>query len=358
MIVAGTYVIAEAGVNHDGSVDDALRLVDAAADAGANCVKFQTFRAEALASERAQKADYQKRTTQAHETQRAMLQRLELPRDAYGGLLERARARGISLLSTPFDQESLDFLVGSLGLDRIKIGSGDMTNAPLLLHASRAQCPLVLSTGMSTLAEVEEALSVLAFGYADSEGRPSRARFSTAWADPNARKTLAAKVVLLHCTTEYPAAPSAVNLRAIDTLVAAFGLPVGFSDHTLGAEIALAAVARGAVMIEKHLTLDRNRPGPDHSASLEPSEFRRMVDAIRRVEVALGDGRKVPQQDEMKNMAIARKSLIAARHIRRGDVITPDAIALKRPGDGRPPIEYWSVVGTRAQRDFDPEDPL
>lgn len=346
------YIIAEAGVNHDGSVDDAVRLVDAAAEAGADCVKFQTFRAEALASVRADKAAYQQRTTDAAESQQQMLRRLELPPEAYRSLIERARERGIDFLSTPFDPASLDFLMRTLTLPRIKVGSGDMTNAPMLLEIAKAGKEVILSTGMADLSEVEEALSVLAFGYTAGNEQPSRAGFAIAWTDPARRLALANKVVLLHCTTEYPAPVEAANLAAIDTLAKAFGLPVGYSDHTLGIEIAAAAVARGAVVIEKHLTLDRARPGPDHAASIEPTEFARMVESIRRVERALGDGVKAPQPAERANIPIARKALVAARSIGLGEEFTRDNIAIKRPGTGRAPIRFWETLGQKATRAY------
>lgn len=349
---ARTYVIAEAGVNHDGSFDDALRLVDAAADTGADCVKFQTFCAEDLASAEAQKAAYQQRTTDAAESQRDMLKRLELPRDAHRPLLERARARGIDFLSTPFDPASLEFLLHELRLPRIKVGSGDMTNAPMLLAIARAGRDIILSTGMASLAEVEEALSVLAFGYARRPEPPSRASFAANWANAAQRGVLAGKVVLLHCTTEYPAAIEAANLRAMDALGQAFHVPVGYSDHTLGIDVAVAAVARGAVMLEKHLTLDRKRPGPDHAASTEPAEFARMVETIRHVEAALGDGTKIPQAAELVNIPVARKAIVAARAIAAGERFTADNLAVKRPGIGLAPIMLWEKIGTTAQRAY------
>jgi N-acetylneuraminate synthase len=346
------YVIAEAGVNHDGSVDDALRLVDAAADAGADCVKFQTFNAEALASAHADKAGYQRRTTDVAESQQAMLKRLELPNDAYRRLMQRAAEHDIDFLSTPFDPISLNFLIRDLQLPRIKVGSGDMTNAPMLLAIAEVGREIILSTGMATLAEVDDALSVLAFGYAHRTERPSRQSFAAAWSDPAHRKILQDKVVLLHCTTEYPAEIDAVNLKAIDTLAATFGLPVGYSDHTLGIEIATAAVARGAVMLEKHLTLDRARSGPDHAASIEPAEFTQMVDSIRRVEIALGDGRKTPQPAELPNIPIARKAVVAARPIEAGETFTAENLTLKRPGVGLPPIMLWETIGQAARRAY------
>lgn len=352
-----TLIIAEAGVNHSGSLETALALVDAAADAGADIVKFQTFNANSLAGKSARKADYQQRTTDAAESQQAMLKRLELPHAAHPPLIARAKERGIEFLSTPFDHQSLNFLL-TLGLPRIKIGSGDLTNAPLLHAIARADMPLILSTGMATLIEVEEALGVLAHGYARSNTPPGLAGFRAAWREGESRKRLAERVSLLHCTTEYPCPPEDVNLAAMQTMRTAFQLPVGYSDHTDGIEISLAAVAMGATIIEKHLTLDRNAEGPDHAASLEPGDFKRMVTAIRRIEQARGDGIKTPKSSEIKNIDIARKSIVAARALKPGDVLSPEDLTCKRPGSGRTPIEYWSLIGTTVTRPYDVEDPL
>ena len=352
-----TLIIAEAGVNHDGSLDKALALVDAAADAGADIVKFQTFNAKALAGSAAKKADYQQRTTDADESQLAMLKRLELPQAAHHTLIERTRERGIEFLSTPFDDASLAFLL-SLKLPRIKIGSGDLTNAPLLHAAAKAGATLILSTGMATLGEIEEALGVLAHGYGPSDDRPGIAAFRAAWRDPAARAVLARHVSLLHCTTEYPCPIGDVNLAAMATMRSAFQLPVGYSDHTDGFEVSVAAVALGATIIEKHLTLDRKAQGPDHAASLEPDDFKRMVAAIRNVERALGDGVKTPKESEIRNVPVARKSIVAARALKAGETIAPADITAKRPGAGRPPIDYWSLIGTAAPRALEPDDPL
>jgi len=357
MTTTRTLIIAEAGVNHAGSLETALALVDAAADAGADVVKFQTFNANSLAGRSARKADYQQRTTDAAESQRSMLKRLELPHSSHHTLIARAKQRGIEFLSTPFDPKSLSFLL-SLDLPRIKIGSGDLTNAPLLHSVARADAMLILSTGMATLGEVEEALGVLAHGYSRNDEAPSIPAFRTAWRDPVARQRLSQRVSLLHCTTEYPCPPEDVNLAAMAAMRTAFRLPVGYSDHTDGFEISLAAVALGAGIIEKHLTLDRNAEGPDHAASLEPDDFARMVSAIHRIEEAMGDGVKTPKNSEIRNMPIARKSIVAARALKAGDVLGPDDIASKRPGSGRPPIEYWSLLGTKVSRPYDEEDPL
>jgi N-acetylneuraminate synthase len=352
-----TIIIAEAGVNHSGSLETALALIDAAADAGADIVKFQTFTANSLAGRSAVKADYQQRTTDASESQLAMLQRLELPHSAHHTLIAHAKARGIEFLSTPFDAQSLEFLL-SLQLPRIKIGSGDLTNAPLLHSVARAGATLILSTGMATLGEVEEALGVLAHGYSRGEEAPGIAAFRAAWRDPAARNCLARRVTLLHCTTEYPCPPKDVNLAAMAAMRSAFQLPVGYSDHTDGIEISLAAVALGAVVIEKHLTLDRTAEGPDHAASLEPANFRRMVSEIRNIEDALGDGVKAPRDSEIRNIPVARKSVVAARPLNAGEMLGPADITTKRPGSGRSPIEYWSLIGTTVTRPYDADDQL
>lgn len=352
-----TLIIAEAGVNHDGSLEKALALVDAAADAGADIVKFQTFNAKALAGHAARKAAYQQRTTDAAENQLAMLERLELPQAAHHTLIARAKKRGIQFLSTPFDEASLAFLL-SLNLPRIKIGSGDLTNAPLLHAAAKAGATLILSTGMATLGEIEEALGVLAHGYGERGDPPGIATFRAAWRDPAARAALARHVSLLHCTTEYPCPVGDVNLAALATMRSSFQLPVGYSDHTDGFEVSIAAVALGATTIEKHLTLDRKAQGPDHAASLEPEDFKHMVVAIRNVERALGDGVKAPKESEIGNVPVARKSLVAARALKAGETIGPADITAKRPGAGRPPIDYWSLIGTAAPRALEPDDPV
>lgn len=348
-------VIAEAGVNHNGSIDRALALVEAAETAGADIVKFQTFRADSLASRAAPKAEYQMRTTETGESQLDMLRRLELDAPAHRTLIDACTARGIEFLSTPFDLDSLRMLAGQFDLPRLKLGSGELTNAPLLLAAARTGKPLIISTGMATLAEVQAALGVLAYGYSGGEA-PSRKAFADAFAQPDLRAALAAKVTLLHCTTEYPAPDNEVNLRAMDTLRDTFGLAIGFSDHSRGISIPIAAVGRGAVAIEKHFTLDRTLPGPDHKASLEPGELGEMVGAIRRVQAALGDGIKAPTAAEEGNIAVVRKSLIAAQAIRAGEVLTAANMTVKRPGTGLSPFSYWERLGQPASRDFDEDD--
>lgn len=346
------YIIAEAGVNHNGSLDMAKELVEVAAKAGADAVKFQTFRADRLVSGSAPKADYQKKSSGAGESQHDMLKRLELGEDAHRELIRHCELHGIQFLSTPFDAESVDLLGITFDLPTIKIPSGEITNAPLILQIACLGKPVILSTGMSTLADVEAALGVLAFGFTCPKASPGVTGFQEAFASCEGQRALSEKVTLLHCTTEYPAPFTEVNLRAMDTLAAAFGLRVGFSDHTEGTAIPVAAVARGAVVIEKHFTLDRTLPGPDHRASLEPGELCEMVKAIREVEMALGSGRKVPAPSEMKNAAVARKSIVAACEIRVGEAYSSANLCVKRPGGGVSPLRFWEVVGRRADRNY------
>jgi N-acetylneuraminate synthase len=353
-----TLVIAEAGVNHNGSLAMALKLVDAAAAAGADIVKFQTFKAENLASASAPKALYQVETTGSDESQLDMLRRLELTPVAHHKIIARCKKRGIEFLSTPFDTESLAFLTTELRLARIKLPSGELTNPLLLLPAARTRRPLILSTGMADLKEIELALGVLAYGYLRLKQKPSRRAFRTAYANARGQAMLKKNVTLLHCTTAYPAPVADVNLLAMDTMVRRFGLSVGYSDHTLGTAVAVAAVARGATVIEKHLTLDRTLPGPDHRASLEPAEFKAMVAGIRDTERAMGDGRKMCRKSEAKNRPVARKSLVAARDIARNELFSEDNVTAKRPAQGRSVFDYWNILGTRAKRPYKRNDRL
>jgi N,N'-diacetyllegionaminate synthase len=314
-----TFIIAEAGVNHNGSSDMAKQLVDAAARAGSDAVKFQTFNARRLASIQAPKAQYQLQTTDARESQVEMLARLELTRESHRELQEYCRRQDIVFLSSPFDESSADFLE-NLGVELFKIPSGEITNIPFLSHIARKGLPLILSTGMATLSEVETAVRT----FEKEENR---------------------NIVLLHCVSNYPARPSDVNLRAMITMNETFHIPVGYSDHTEGIEIAIAAVALGARVIEKHFTLDHNLPGPDHRASLEPNELKTLVQSIRMVEVSLGTGRKEPAPGEAETARVARKSLVAARDIPAGTILTEDYVAIKRPGTGLPPSLYPYIVG-------------
>ena len=321
-------VIAEAGVNHGGDVAVALELVTAAAAAGADVVKFQSFVTERSITRTAPKAAYQEATTGTGESQFEMVRRLELSPEAHADIAAACERAGIEFLSTAFDAESFDMLV-ELGIKRVKVASGELTNLPLLRHVAACGLPMLLSTGMATLDEVGAAIEVV-----EAAGTPRD------------------RVTLLHCTTEYPAPIDEVNLRAIETLRSAFGLDVGYSDHTTGVDIAIAAAALGATVIEKHVTLDRSLPGPDHRASLEAGELAEMVAAIRRVEGALGDGIKRPSPRELANRAIARKSIVAARPIAAGERFSADNLATKRPGTGLSPMAWDELIGRTASRAY------
>jgi len=322
------YIIAEAGVNHNGSVVLAERLIAEAARTGADAVKFQTFVAEIGVCKTAQKADYQKVTTGVTESQLEMVKKLELPFDAHEHLKTYAAEHGIQFLSTAFDPPSIK-LIDSLELPYIKVPSGEVTNLPFLRRINALRKPIIFSTGMATLDEVAAALDVM--------------------------KDCPVKC-LLHCTTEYPCPYEGVNLNAMLTLKNRFHLPIGYSDHTRGIEIPIAAVAMGAEVIEKHFTLDRNMEGPDHKASLEPNELRVMVEAIRHIEKAMGDGVKMPAECEKKNIAIARRSIVATRAISEGETFSEENLGIKRPGTGISPMRWDEVLGTRAKRDFEEDE--
>lgn len=348
-----TLIIAEAGVNHNGSRELAFKLIDAAKDAGADIVKFQTFKAKKLASKIAHQAEYQVENTQKKESQLTMLERLELPYELHHELISYCNELGIEFLSTAFDSESLDFLVNDLKLKTLKLPSGEITNAPLILEHARTGCDIILSTGMATLAEIEDALGVIAYGFiADKSTKPSIQAFKEAYASETGQKALQEKVTILHCTTEYPAPMEEINLRAMDTLSQAFCLPSGYSDHSEGITIPIAAVARGAICIEKHFTLDKTMEGPDHKASLEPDELKAMVNAIRHVEIALGSGVKRPTISEVKNKSVARKSLVAKKDIEIGELLTTKNLTIKRPGTGISPFSYWEMLEKPAQKTY------
>lgn len=344
-------VIAEAGVNHNGSPKLARELVDAAADAGADVIKFQTFRTGELVTQNAPTAAYQKHAT-GENSQWKMLHALELDQAVLRELQARAQSRGMEFLSTPFDAGSADFLAHALQLPILKIGSGEITNAPLLLHISRLQRPVILSTGMSTLDEIHNALAVLAYGYGGSTMPPGPQSFEAAWRTAQGCQAIQQRVALLHCTTEYPAPFEEVNLRAMQTLRDTFGLPVGYSDHTKGIAVAGAAVALGARVIEKHFTLDPGLPGPDHKASLAPDEFRMMIRSIREIESALGTTEKVPTVSELPNRLVARRSLAAIRQIDKGDLFSGDNLGARRPGNGLAPDRLWDFLGKPAARTY------
>lgn len=323
-----TLIIAEAGVNHNGDLNQAFQLIDVAKEAGADIVKFQTFRTDNLVIKKALKAEYQIMNTNSDETQHQMLKKLELDHDAHVKLIKRCNQVGIKFLSTPFDVKSADML-HKLDMDIYKIPSGEITNYPFLVHIAKHNKTIILSTGMSTLGEIEEALNVLV-----SNGTEKR------------------KITLLHCNTDYPTPFKDVNLSSMITIKHAFKLPVGYSDHTLGIEIPIAAVALGATVIEKHFTMDSNLPGPDHLASLEPSDFKQMVSAIRNIETAMGDGVKTPSESEMKNIAIARKFIVASRNLRKGEIFTEENITTKRGRFGLSPMMWKEIIGRKVAKNY------
>lgn len=351
-----TYVIAEAGVNHNGSLEMAMKLVDAAAEAGADAVKFQTFKAVNLVSKEAQKASYQIRNTHEDGGQYDMLKSLELDLHAHSAIAAQCAKRGIQFLSTPFDFESLRLLVDHFDLPWIKIPSGEVTNAPFLVEIARTGKPVIMSTGMCTLSEVEAALQVLAFGYLHHDGAAGIEQFEAAYFSQAGRAVLQKNVALLHCTTEYPAPFEHVHLRSMATLHSAFGLPVGYSDHTDGIAVPIAAVALGASIIEKHFTLDKTLPGPDHQASLTPMQLHEMVVAIRQVEAAMGEAYKQPSPPELENRPLSRKSIVARTAIKKGDFFSEENLSIKRPGTGMSPMNYWSLLGRQAERNYAPDD--
>jgi N,N'-diacetyllegionaminate synthase len=327
-----TVIIAEAGVNHNGSLKLAERMIDAAFLAGADFVKFQTFKSEKVISINAQKADYQKKTTTIDESQLEMVKKFEFDKETHIKLFEYCNLKGITFISTPFDLESIDLLY-ELGVPLFKIGSGEITNYPYLKRIAQKRLPVILSTGMSNLADVENALGVLL-----NNGLSRN------------------QITLLHANTEYPTPMQDVNLKAMLTLKDAFKTKVGYSDHTPGIEVPVAAVGLGATVIEKHFTLDKTMEGPDHKASLEPDELEAMVKAIRNIEKAMGDGIKRPSPSETKNMPIARKSIIASTFIKKGETFTEQNITTKRPGTGISPMRWEEILGRKAMKDFKPDD--
>ncbi|WP_353663233.1 N-acetylneuraminate synthase [Hydrogenimonas sp. SS33] len=328
------FVIAEAGVNHNGKIELAKKMIDAAAEAGADAVKFQTFKTENLVSKKAEKAEYQKTTTDRDESQFDMIKRLELDVDTHYELMEYCNRKGIMFLSTPFDIDSIA-LLDRMGLDIFKIGSGEITNLPYLRAIGKLGKRVILSTGMADIGEIEDALDILIQSGTAKE-----------------------KITILHANTMYPTPMEDVNLKAMQTIACTFGCDVGYSDHTLGIEVDIAAVALGAKVIEKHFTLDKSMEGPDHKASLEPHELKAMVTAIRNIEKALGNGIKKPSPSEIPNIAIARKSIVASRPIKKGEILTSDNITAKRPANGLSPMRWDEIVGIAAPKDYDTDEPI
>jgi N,N'-diacetyllegionaminate synthase len=327
-----TLIIAEAGVNHNGSIESAKKLVDIAVDAGADYVKFQTFKAETLVTQSAEKAEYQKNITDKNESQFDMIKKLELDRAAHEELIEYCKSKEIRFLSTAFDHDSID-LLAELDIPLYKIPSGEITNLSYLRHIGRMGKPIIMSTGMSTLEEVRSALDILM--------------------EAGAKKD---KITILHCNTEYPTPMEDVNLKAMLTIRDELGVNIGYSDHTLGIEVPIAAVAMGATIIEKHFTLDRALPGPDHAASLEPDELKKMVIAIRNIEKAMGNGIKKPSPSETKNISVARKSIVAKMPIKKGELFTEENLTVKRPGTGISPMKWEDVIGKVANQDYKMDD--
>lgn len=328
----GVFIIAEAGVNHNGDIKVAKKLIDVAVDAGADAVKFQTFKAKNIVSVYAEKANYQKETTDNNESQFQMIQKLELDYSAHQELIDYCNFKNILFLSSPFDIESINVL-NNLGLSIYKIPSGEITNLPYLEEIGKYNKNVILSTGMATLEEVRNALEILIKGGTSKEN-----------------------IIVLQCNTEYPTPYKDVNLKAMLTIKEALNVEVGYSDHTKGIEVPIAATAIGAKVIEKHFTLDRNMPGPDHKASLEPDELIAMVSAIRHIELALGHGRKEPSQSEIKNRDIARKSIVAKTKIYKGEIFKVENLAIKRPGNGISPMFWYKIIGKEAQKDFNPDE--
>jgi N,N'-diacetyllegionaminate synthase len=328
MSISNITIIAEAGVNHNGSISTAKKMIDAAADAGADLVKFQTFKAETLVTETAQKADYQKNLTDENESQFEMIKKLELDRAAHEELVHYCKQKSIQFLSTAFDHDSIN-LLAEMNIPFYKIPSGEITNLPYLRHIGRMGKPVVMSTGMATLDEVRDAMDVLLKAGVKKDD-----------------------LTILHCNTEYPTPMQDVNLRAMLTIRDKLGVNVGYSDHTLGIEVPVAAVALGATVIEKHFTLDRTMPGPDHAASLEPDELKAMVTAIRNIEKAMGDRVKKPSPSEMKNMSITRRSIVAKKPISKGELFSEKNLTVKRPGTGISPMEWDTYIGKLSDRKY------
>lgn len=350
---SSVYIIAEIGVNHDGSVETARELIDAAVAAKVDAVKFQGFSADRLATAAAPKANYQLEHTDRYESQQDMLRRLELPKSVFVELHEYSRNRGVDFLMTPFDPDYVQFINAELDLPRFKLGSGALTNGPLLLAAARTKKPIILSTGFSDLKQISAALAVLAFGYdASAQSNPSQELLAAKYLPVDHIGVLKEKVTLMHCTSDYPAKFDQVNLQAIRTIFETFGLAVGYSDHTPGTDVPALAVAVGAVAIEKHLTLDRGGDGPDHAASITPDELETLVASVRLSERVMGSPDKVPMVSELNNQIAVYQSLVAARPIAQGESFSEDNLTVMRPGSGISAMLYWDWIGRKAHRSY------
>ena len=359
MSAARIKIIAEAGVNHNGSLKLALQLVRIAAKAGVDAVKFQTFKAGNLATPNAPKADYQNQSESISESQYDMLRRLELSREDHIKIIESCQDLNIQFMSSAFDMESLSFLCKDLSLNQIKFGSGEITNAPLLYEAARSGCNIILSTGISSIDDIKDALGVLAYGMLSKSCEyPKSEDFREILSRTAAWDILKKRVSLLHCTSEYPAPYRDCNLLAIDVLRTTFGLEVGYSDHTEGTEICLAAAALGASIIEKHFTINRSLTGPDHAASIEGEELKSLVDGVRKIELALGSAAKSPQASELKNKQAIRKCIVADTTIKKGDTFSTGNLTIKRPDIGISPKYFFDLLGQKADRDYSKDEPI
>jgi len=347
-----TLIIAEAGVNHNGDQKIAMDLIDAAHQSGADIVKFQTFKSENIATQFAKQAKYQQKNLQKKSTQLEMLKSLELQYEFHYEIEEHCKKLGIEFLSTAFDFDSLNFLSKSFNFKRYKIPSGEINNGPFLLEHAKLGNEIILSTGMASVDEIQAALEVIAFGYLNNNEEPTLHNFRAAYQCNEGIKKIREKVTLLHCTSEYPAPLEEVNLRAMLTLHDIFGLPVGYSDHSEGIFVPIAAASLGATVIEKHFTLDKKMTGPDHKISLEPHELSEMIKGIRSIETALGSSEKKPTQSEIFNKARVRKSLVALRTIKKGEAFSINNLAIKRPGNGISPFYYWELIGKISNRDY------
>jgi len=346
-------VIAEAGVNHNGNIDTAIEMVKIASEAGADVIKFQTFNANKLASQFAPKANYQIKNTNQNESQLDMLRKLQLTHSEFKELKLLCEKTNIGFLSTAFDSESLDFLVNELGVETLKIPSGEITNLPFLLEHANTNKKIILSTGMSDVVEISRALGCIAFGYlSENSDKPSINLFNEVFSSPEGKRILKERLVLLHCTTEYPAHPESLNLNAIKSMQDTFDLTIGLSDHSEGVYAPLIASAMGAQVIEKHFTLDKNQSGPDHKASLNPPELKEMISLIKNTRKMYGTGEKKPHKSEKKNKDIARKSIVASSNINIGDVFTMQNLEFKRPGNGIPPYKIWEILGKTSTKIF------
>lgn len=352
--ISSCYIIAEAGVNHDSDFRKALQLIDIAAEAKADAVKFQLFSPQLLVTNQAPTAAYQaKNLNDTAISQQSMLEKLAISQEDMRSLARHCEKRGIDFLCTPFDHESLDFLATHTPMRYLKLASGEITNGPLLVAAARKNMPIILSTGMSNLEEIAVALGILHFGYTHAAGAPDTLKPAT----KDQLEALQDKVVILHCVSQYPAPIHTINLKAMDTLKGAFGLPTGLSDHSLGVTMPIAAVARGAAVIEKHFTYDTRATGPDHAASLTPEGLSLMVSSIREVETGLGNGEKTCQPEEKATLSVIRRSVVAANAIRKGEVFTEANMACKRPASGEiPPNNLWKLLGKQAKHDYAADD--